>query len=58
MISKAKAANIGDDLIASLQEALVHARGKKTDARATRFEGAIKVMDEDPEAVLRALAKS
>jgi hypothetical protein len=57
MSRKAKAVNIGDDLIASMQEALAHARGKKTDARVTRFEGAIKIVDENPEAVLRVLAK-
>jgi putative transcriptional regulator len=102
MIRKAKTANIGDDLIASVQEALAHARGKKSGARVTRFEGGIeikrirkrmgltqkdfatvlgtsvsglrkweqaqrqpqgsartllKVMDKEPEAVLRALEK-
>jgi putative transcriptional regulator len=32
-----KSGSLGDELIKSMGEALVHARGEKTDARVTRF---------------------
>jgi putative transcriptional regulator len=102
MNRKIKVTSIGDDLVESMQEALAHARGKKSGARVTRFDDGVevkrirermgltqsdfatvlgtsvsglrkweqaqrqpqgsartllKVMDKEPEAVLRALAK-